>query len=149
MNYEKLFIYQHISITKCPKKSAVRPQPAAMRAPIRAPSFHMPLKPGRMVHFQEMRQLMNHDIIDDPLRSHYNAPVKIKVALDGTASPQTLLVLDPDLIGAHAHLSAPMGDSFCEFLPGFPAQGRLSGRAGLPRQPPRLRRGKNVRELPA
>ena len=102
-----------------------------------------------MIHFQEVDQFMNYDIVDNLFRRQGDTPIEIEIGIGGTAGPQAFLILDSDLLDAHAHFFAPMGDPFREFLQRFLAQDRFARRADLGGQTPRRTRGKYFRQIPA
>ena len=78
------------------KPPPIFPKPPPVLLIIRAKALHQPPEGSRMIHEPEMAKLMDDHIVADRLRSHDQAPIKIKVPPAAAASPAAFLILDVD-----------------------------------------------------
>ncbi len=72
----------------------------------------------RVVHFPQVRQLVDHDVILDLVRQADDPPVEADVTQAGGAAPTGLLVPDEHLLRGNLHFRGPVRDPLMQDLPG-------------------------------
>jgi hypothetical protein len=77
-------------------------------------------KARRVVALFEMRQLVDHDVIEHAGWRQEEAPVEVEVALSRATAPPALLIADGNAPEAEAVVRIPVGDTLGKYAPSLP-----------------------------